>query len=421
MRWVATRGCGISVSLAVPLHRVGIECVGVARNEGRSDRQQNVVEAAIEFSAGAHLDAGRIDTFLVDEILLDVKVALSGGVGCFIGGVPADDYEFGGRVAIEGEGDFVEAALGFVVDAYGAFSVALEGDAAEIAWLRCDRGRRSRDCDCGVGSGLLAEVIDDVAGDVDGAWSYTRGGESCGRGAAGDLAGGCGVGVGESSVLGTAGDRGDGGGVAGQYCAGIGRAGDGGRIIGVDTEACGAVCLLAGTHTFGDVAGDGVVSWGKARGGDGCGGIFAGDRATVGGPGVVGLFLQVEVGRDGCDCDGVAGEDVCGFSCAAQLDRWRRGDFSEPENDASGEAIGGDFADASGNLARVNCAVVDVRVVKVGLNGPEGEVVVEDGKNVVDAASRGDSPAPGAGLEDRSADFCAAAESVNEGNEAICW
>ena len=46
-------------------------------------------------------------------------------------------------------------------------------------------------------------------------------------------------------------------------------------------------------------------------------------------------------------------------------------------------------------------------------------MVVEDGKNVVDASSRGDSPAPRAGLEDRPADFCAAAESVNEGNEAI--
>ena len=134
---------GPAVRLPAPLDRVRIERVGFTRNEGGSGGHQDVVEAAAEFAAGAHLDARWIDAFFVDEILLDVEVALSSCIRCFIGGVPADDHEFGCCVAVKAEGDFVETALGFVVDANGAFSVALEGDAAEGPSWRSNGSRRS--------------------------------------------------------------------------------------------------------------------------------------------------------------------------------------------------------------------------------------------------------------------------------------
>ena len=162
-------GFGRPIGLPLPLHRVRIECAGVAWSEGRSGGDQDVVEAAVEFAAGTHLDAGGVDTLFLREVLSDVEVTLCGGIRWFIGRMPADDYQLGGGLAVEGKGDLVEATFGFVVDADGAFSVALEGDAAEVACLRCDRGRRSRNGDGGVRSGLFAEVINDVAGDVDGA------------------------------------------------------------------------------------------------------------------------------------------------------------------------------------------------------------------------------------------------------------
>ena len=95
------------------------------------------------------------------------------------------------------------------------------------------------------------------------------------------------------------------------------------------------------------------------------------------------------------------------------------GDLTEAEDDAGGEPIGGDVACASDYMGDVNWAVVDVRVVKVGLDGADRDAVVEDGKNVVDAESAGDSPAPLAGLEDGSADLGASAQYVNKGNPPI--
>src|SRR5882724_7975582 len=121
----------------------------------------------------------------------------------------ADDNELGRRFAVKGEGDLIEAALGFVVDAYGTLSVALEGDATEIAYLRRWRRWRSRDGDRSVGGGLFAQVVDDVAGDVDGAWRCAGGVEGCGGCATGDLAGGGRVGVAEGTILRAVCDRRD--------------------------------------------------------------------------------------------------------------------------------------------------------------------------------------------------------------------
>ncbi len=60
---------------------------------------------------------GGVDTFLIGEVLFDVEVALGCGIWGFVGSVPSDYDQPGGSVAVEGEGDLVEAALGLVVDA----------------------------------------------------------------------------------------------------------------------------------------------------------------------------------------------------------------------------------------------------------------------------------------------------------------
>ncbi len=160
-------GFGHRVWFALPLHRVRIEGVGIAGNEACSGGNQDAVEATARFTAGAQLDAGGIDTFFVGEVLLDVEIALGCGIGLSSAECFPTMYQLRGRVAVEGEGDLVEASLSFVVDADGTLSVALEGDAAEVVVPRCHGWRWSCNCDCGVRTGLFAEIVDDVAGDVD--------------------------------------------------------------------------------------------------------------------------------------------------------------------------------------------------------------------------------------------------------------
>ena len=187
----------------------------------------------------------------------------------------------------------------------------------------------------------------------------------------------------------------------------------------MNAEAGGATGLLAGPQAFGDVAGDGVVAGREACGCNGGGRVGSGNVAAADGPGVGGFLLQVEIGGSRSGGDGVAGKDVRRLNRAAELDGWRRGDLAETENDSRGETIGVDVADASGDQAGSGRAVINMRVVKVGLNGPDGDAVVEGGKDVVQADAAGDAPAPGAGLEDRTAHLSPAAKDVGEGNEAV--
>jgi len=228
----------------------------------------------------------------------------------------ADDHQFGGGLAIEGQSDLVEATLGFVVDADRTLPVALEGDAAEID--DCRRWRRWWCCDgdrC-IGGPLFAEVVDDVAGDGDGARRCAASVESRGGCAARDLTGGGGVGVVERTILRAVGDRRDHRWIARHHGAGICGAGDGWRLEGVNAEACGAAGLLTGSHALGDVTGDGVVSRGESRGCDGGGGVVTGDMPAAGAPDESSFFLQVKV-TGGCgDCDGIAGKDVRRLNCA---------------------------------------------------------------------------------------------------------
>ena len=71
----------------------------------------------------------------------------------------ADNNQLGRGLAIEGKGDLIQAALGFVVDADGTLFVALERDAAEIDYRRRWRGWWSCDGDRRVGRGLFAKIV----------------------------------------------------------------------------------------------------------------------------------------------------------------------------------------------------------------------------------------------------------------------
>jgi hypothetical protein len=82
--------------------------------------------------------------------------------------------------------------------------------------------------------------------------------------------------------------------------------------------------------------------------------------AAADAPGVGGFFLQVEVAGGGGNGDGVAGKDVRGLNRAAELNRWRRCDLAEAQDDTSGEAVGVDVADASGDQAGSGWAVVNM-------------------------------------------------------------
>ena len=175
-------GLGLRVWLALTFHRVRIEGCGIAGNEACSGGNQGAVKDTARFTAGAHVDAGGVDTLLIGEVLFDVEVALGSGIRGFVGSVPSDDDQPGGRVAVEGEGDFVEAALGLIVDADRTLRVSIKGDAAEAAYGRRRGWRRSCDGDGGGGSGLLADVVDGVTGDCDRSCGSAAGNESRGGG-----------------------------------------------------------------------------------------------------------------------------------------------------------------------------------------------------------------------------------------------
>jgi len=78
-----------------------------------------------------------------------------------------------------------------------------------------------------------------------------------------------------------------------------------------------------------------------------------------------------------------------------------------------------DIANASGDQTGSGWAVVNMRVMKVGLDGSNGDAVVEGGKDVVETDAAGDAPAPGARLKDGTAYLGSAAEGVGEGDPTI--
>jgi len=187
----------------------------------------------------------------------------------------------------------------------------------------------------------------------------------------------------------------------------------------VNAEPGGAAGFLTGANAFGDVAGDCVVAGRKGCRGDGGGLVGPGELAATGAPGVGGLLLQVEIGGCRCDCNWISGKDVRWLSCTAKLNRRRRVDLAEAENAASGKAVGEGLAKSAHERVRSYRAEVYMGVVKVSLDGADGEAVVEERKNVIDADATCDTPPPFTMLKRRAAKPGRTDQSVGEGNEAV--
>ena len=220
----------------------------------------------------------------------------------------------------EGEGDVIEAALGLIVDTYGPTAIASEGDAAQRLCLGHDRDDWRSDDDIGGRLGGLAEIVHNIAGDGDGARTQASGGEDGGGTVAGDRALGCRVGIGERPILRAAAYSADGNICAGDGGAGVRAAGKGGRLKRLDGEGRSAGGLLASSRAFLDVSGDGIFAGGEACGIDGGFRAGGGDLATIGGPGIDGSLLWIEVQGVGFDLDGIAGIDAGGLRATAEHD-----------------------------------------------------------------------------------------------------
>ncbi len=211
-----------AVGLTVANDGLLIERVGRGVVEESAGWDEGVGDGLVGCLAGADFDARWVDALLLDEVLAFVEGALGGESWLLAWGLVADDDQAGIGLLAEGEGNVVEAAFGFVVDAHGTFGVAREADAAEVLgrWRR--RHGRSGEDDVGGGGQGVVGVVGHGAGNGDGAGAEAGGRELGGGSGAVDDAGGCGVGVGEGAVL--------------RACAGGGNvdvgAGDGGGWVG---------------------------------------------------------------------------------------------------------------------------------------------------------------------------------------------
>ena len=384
-----------AVGLTVTDNGLVVEGLGAEVVEGCAGGDEGVGDGLAGGVADAELDAGWVDSLFLREVLASVEGTFGGGGGLLLRIRVADDDEAGVGLLIEGEGDVVEAALGFVIDADGATLITREAQAAEGLGLRNDGCGRRGDGDFGGGLCSLAEVVYRVAGDGDDAGAEAGGDETRGWSSAGDDAGGRGVGIGERAVLWTGADGADGDVCAGDGGAGVGGAGEGWWFEGLDGEGSGAGGLLACFGTFFDVSCDNVVA------GSEIGGIYGGfgasgeNFAAVGRPGVDRGLLGVGVQRGGGDFDGIAGEDAGGLSAAAEHDGIWGFDVAEAGYDAAGELEVTELTEAA-LLAggEKEWAVDDLGVLVVGLNGADGETVVEQREDVVDTSAAGDAPAP---------------------------
>jgi len=158
-----------AVGLAMTDDALVVECLGAKIVEGSSCGDQRVGDCLAGRFADTQLDAGWVDALLLGEVLAGVEGAFCTGARLLLRIRVADDDQPRISLLIEGESDVVEAALGFVVDANWATLITREAQAAELLGLRNDWGRGSGDDDLRGGLRGLAEIIDCVAGDGDGA------------------------------------------------------------------------------------------------------------------------------------------------------------------------------------------------------------------------------------------------------------
>jgi hypothetical protein len=133
-----------------------VEGVGIRVIEGCACRNQDVGHGLIGKCACAELNAGWIDTLFLDQVLTSVECALGRGLRLLARRRVPDHHEVGVSLLREGEGDVIEAALGFVVDAYGSTTVACKAEAAQRLGLGDDGDDRRGDDDVGGRRGRLA-------------------------------------------------------------------------------------------------------------------------------------------------------------------------------------------------------------------------------------------------------------------------
>src|SRR6185312_7708991 len=276
--------------------------------------------------------------------------------------------------------------------------------------------------------GLVALIVNRVASDGDIPGRNVGGGECSVRAIGSDLAGAGAERIGERAILRAAAFGADGGvaawGDAGRIC----RAGDCGRLVRHDAETGGAGGVAVGRGAFADDAAYRVVARREAGGGDGVVGrvglrtYFAAGR----GPRVDGqqMLVLFEVQGFASDGDRIAGIDGDGRDFAG-VGRWhgRRG-LAEPNDESGAEAQGVYLAFAAREAVGTDLlAEVGASVLEVHFGNAQGEVVVECGKNVVDAAAAIGSKAPyalvgAAAVLVRRPDLRTTAERLQEGNDA---
>ena len=395
-----------------------VEFVGVLIVEGCACGNQRVGHDHPGGWADAEFDAGGINTLFLNQVLTGVEGALCGGLGLLIRRRVANHDEVGVGLLRKREGDVVEAALGFVVDAFRATAIACEAQAAERLGLRGGNDGRSDD-DVGGRFGGLSEIVDQVAGNGDGHWTQARGGEGSGGSRAADYACRGAVGVRERTILRADADGADGDVGTGDRRAGIGAAGEGGRLEGLDGEGRSAGCLLARFGAFLYMSRDDVVS-GRKVGCINCrfgaGGV---DLAAIGSPGVNRSFLRIQVQGVGFNFNGIAREDACGLSSAAEHDGLRRFDVAHADNKAGREFEIAECAEAallsSGKEERT---VNDLGALIVRLNGTDSEVLTPEGQHVIEANTAGGSPSPHQRLGCGSVGALTAAEYMGERHPA---
>src|ERR1035437_1657310 len=186
--------------------------------------------------------------------------------------------------------------------------------------------------------------------------------------------------------------------------------------------------MLGRAAAYADAAGDGVVARCKSASGNGGAAGASRDAAAGRVPGVERqrLFALVEIDGPAGDGNGVARKDRHWLQLASVGGRHRRHQLAKAKYDARAQPECGDLTLAAGvRVCGDLPAVVDVRVVEVALNGPNGDAISQCScrQDVINAEASGHGPPPVAGVR-RSAvvirwtNLRAAANYVCEGNEA---
>jgi hypothetical protein len=166
-----------AVRLPVTHDALVIEGVGVEVVVDGACWDQRVGYSLAGWLTDAEFDAGWIDTLLLRQVLTGVEGTFGGSFGLLLRIRVANHHEAGIGLLVEGQGDVIEAALGFVVYADGATLIAGEAEAAKSLSLWDDGNRRGGDDDVGRGLRGLAEIVDHVTSHGNGAWAEAGGDE----------------------------------------------------------------------------------------------------------------------------------------------------------------------------------------------------------------------------------------------------